>query len=32
MVAGAIAAETTAEQLLADPEAQLRYLGVTRVQ
>jgi branched-chain amino acid transport system ATP-binding protein len=28
MVAGAIAAETTAEALLADPEAQKRYLGV----
>ena len=28
MVAGRIAAETTAEALLADPEAQLRYLGV----
>jgi branched-chain amino acid transport system ATP-binding protein len=32
MVAGAIAAETTAEELLGDPEAQLRYLGVTRVE
>jgi branched-chain amino acid transport system ATP-binding protein len=31
MVAGTIAAETTAEELLGDPEAQLRYLGVTRV-
>jgi branched-chain amino acid transport system ATP-binding protein len=28
MVAGHIAAELTAEQLLADPEAQRRYLGV----
>jgi branched-chain amino acid transport system ATP-binding protein len=28
MVAGAIATETTAEALLADPEAQKRYLGV----
>jgi branched-chain amino acid transport system ATP-binding protein len=28
MVAGSIAAETTAEELLADPEAQKRYLGV----
>jgi branched-chain amino acid transport system ATP-binding protein len=28
MVAGAIAAETTAEALLADPEAQKRFLGV----
>jgi branched-chain amino acid transport system ATP-binding protein len=28
MVAGAIAAETTAEALLGDPEAQKRYLGV----
>jgi branched-chain amino acid transport system ATP-binding protein len=28
MVAGAIAAETTAEELLADPDAQKRYLGV----
>jgi branched-chain amino acid transport system ATP-binding protein len=28
MVAGAIASETTAEALLADPEAQKRYLGV----
>jgi branched-chain amino acid transport system ATP-binding protein len=28
MVAGTIAAETTAEALLADPEAQKRYLGV----
>jgi branched-chain amino acid transport system ATP-binding protein len=32
MVAGTIAAETTAKELLADPEAQLRYLGVTRVE
>jgi branched-chain amino acid transport system ATP-binding protein len=29
MVAGAIATETTAQALLADPEAQKRYLGVT---
>ncbi len=28
MVAGAIATETTAQELLADPEAQKRYLGV----
>jgi branched-chain amino acid transport system ATP-binding protein len=28
MVAGTIAAETTAEELLADPDAQKRYLGV----
>ena len=28
MVAGSIAAETTAKDLLADPEAQQRYLGV----
>jgi branched-chain amino acid transport system ATP-binding protein len=28
MVAGSIAAETTASELLADPEAQKRYLGV----
>jgi branched-chain amino acid transport system ATP-binding protein len=28
MVAGTIAAETTADELLADPEAQKRYLGV----
>jgi branched-chain amino acid transport system ATP-binding protein len=28
MVAGSIAAETTAEELLGDPEAQKRYLGV----
>jgi branched-chain amino acid transport system ATP-binding protein len=28
MVAGTIATETTSEQLLADPEAQKRYLGV----
>jgi branched-chain amino acid transport system ATP-binding protein len=28
MVAGAIATETTASELLADPEAQKRYLGV----
>ena len=28
MVAGSIAAETTSEKLLADPEAQKRYLGV----
>src|ERR687891_1023407 len=28
MVAGAIAAETTAAELLSDPEAQRRYLGV----
>ena len=28
MVAGRIAAETTAEALMKDPEAQRRYLGV----
>jgi branched-chain amino acid transport system ATP-binding protein len=28
MVSGRIAAETTAERLAADPEAQRRYLGV----
>ena len=32
MVAGEIVAETTAEALLADPDAQQRYLGVTRVE
>jgi branched-chain amino acid transport system ATP-binding protein len=32
MVAGEIATETTAEALLADPDAQQRYLGVTRVE
>jgi branched-chain amino acid transport system ATP-binding protein len=32
MVAGTIAAETTASALLADPDAQQRYLGVTRVE
>jgi branched-chain amino acid transport system ATP-binding protein len=32
MVAGEIVAETTAEALLADPGAQQRYLGVTRVE
>jgi branched-chain amino acid transport system ATP-binding protein len=32
MVAGEIAAETTAQALLSDPEAQQRYLGVTRVE
>jgi branched-chain amino acid transport system ATP-binding protein len=32
MVAGEIAAETTAQALLDDPDAQQRYLGVTRVQ
>jgi branched-chain amino acid transport system ATP-binding protein len=32
MVAGEIAAETTARELLADPDAQQRYLGVTRVE
>jgi branched-chain amino acid transport system ATP-binding protein len=32
MVAGGIATETTAEALLADPDAQQRYLGVTRVE
>ena len=28
MVAGSIATETTAEELLADPAAQRRFLGV----
>ena len=32
MVAGRIATETTASALVADPEAQQRYLGVTRVE
>jgi branched-chain amino acid transport system ATP-binding protein len=32
MVAGEIVAETTSEALLGDPEAQQRYLGVTRVE
>jgi branched-chain amino acid transport system ATP-binding protein len=32
MVSGEIAAETSAQALLADPEAQQRYLGVTRVE
>jgi branched-chain amino acid transport system ATP-binding protein len=32
MVAGEVVAETTAEALLADPGAQQRYLGVTRVE
>ena len=32
MVAGEIAAETTAQALLDDPDAQQRYLGVTRVE
>ena len=32
MVAGEIAAETTARELLADPDAQQRYLGVMRVE
>ena len=32
MVAGEIAAETTARKLLDDPAAQQRYLGVTRVE
>jgi branched-chain amino acid transport system ATP-binding protein len=32
MVAGSIQAETTGEALLADPEAQQRYLGVTRIE
>jgi len=31
MVAGTIQAETTGAALLADPEAQQRYLGVTRI-
>jgi branched-chain amino acid transport system ATP-binding protein len=32
MVAGEIATETTAKALLEDPDAQQRYLGVTRVE
>jgi branched-chain amino acid transport system ATP-binding protein len=32
MVAGEIAAETSARELLDDPAAQQRYLGVTRVE
>ena len=32
MVAGRISTETTAAALVADPDAQQRYLGVTRVQ
>jgi branched-chain amino acid transport system ATP-binding protein len=32
MVAGRIATETTASALVADPDAQQRYLGVTRVE
>jgi branched-chain amino acid transport system ATP-binding protein len=32
MIAGEIAAETTASALAADPDAQQRYLGVTRVE
>jgi branched-chain amino acid transport system ATP-binding protein len=32
MVAGSIQAETTGEALLADPDAQQRYLGVTRIE
>ena len=32
MVAGEIATETTASALTADPDAQQRYLGVTRVE
>jgi hypothetical protein len=32
MVAGRIATETTAGALVADPDAQQRYLGVTRVE
>jgi branched-chain amino acid transport system ATP-binding protein len=32
MVAGSIETETTGKALLADPEAQQRYLGVTRVE
>jgi branched-chain amino acid transport system ATP-binding protein len=32
MVAGEIATETTAQALVNDPEAQQRYLGVTRVE
>jgi branched-chain amino acid transport system ATP-binding protein len=32
MVAGSIHVETTGEALLADPDAQQRYLGVTRIE
>jgi branched-chain amino acid transport system ATP-binding protein len=32
MIAGAIRAETTGEALVADPDAQQRYLGVTRIE
>jgi branched-chain amino acid transport system ATP-binding protein len=32
MVAGAIQAETTGAALLADPDGQQRYLGVTRIE
>ncbi len=32
MVAGRIATETTAQALVSDPDAQQRYLGVTRVE
>ena len=32
MVAGRIETETTAEALLADPDAQQRYLGVTKLE
>jgi branched-chain amino acid transport system ATP-binding protein len=32
MIAGSIQAETTGQALLADPDAQQRYLGVTRIE
>jgi branched-chain amino acid transport system ATP-binding protein len=32
MIAGSIHAETTGQALLADPDAQQRYLGVTRIE
>jgi branched-chain amino acid transport system ATP-binding protein len=32
MIAGEIATETTAAAIASDPEAQQRYLGVTRVE
>jgi hypothetical protein len=32
MIAGSIQAETTGQALLGDPDAQQRYLGVTRIE
>ena len=32
MVAGEVATETTAKALIEDPDAQQRYLGVSRVE